>query len=93
MSSGRPQGSPTRVRQIRRGPNRMRARTGYTMFLREQYPDYKREHPEATPIDFGADMGELWRNMSAEEKQPYEEEAARMEEEKKTAVSRIHRQW
>lgn len=60
----------------RRDPNAPKAVcNAYMVFCRLERARVKQENPELPFGQIGAKLGEVWRNMSADEKQPYEDRA------------------
>jgi LSD1 subclass zinc finger protein len=62
----------------RKDPNApKRAANAYMIFCRENRPDYRARHPDLSFGQIGAELGSKWRSMTPDEKQVYEEKAAR----------------
>ena len=77
MGDGRPyfgSGKPKK----RRDPNAPKAASNaYMIFCKDRRAELKKEHPDLPFGKIGAKLGEVWRNMSADEKKPYEDKAAK----------------
>lgn len=52
------------------------ASNAYMIFCKQMRPKIKQDGSELTFGKLGAKLGEIWRNLSVEEKKPYEDEAA-----------------
>ena len=64
--------------------------SGFFLFCSEYHPKIKGEHPGPSIGDVRKKLGEMWNNTAADNKQPYEEKAAKLKEkyEKDTAAYR-----
>lgn len=61
----------------RKDPNApKRASNAYMIFCKERRARLKQERPDLPFGKVGAQLGDIWRQMSAEEKKPYEDRAA-----------------
>ncbi len=66
-----------KLHKKRKDPNApKRASNAYMIFCKERRAQLKLEHPDLPFGKVGAQLGEMWRNFSAEEKKPYEDRAA-----------------
>jgi len=59
-------------------------KSAYNFFVAEIRPKVKEENPNMSFGDISKKVGEMWKNLSAEERKPYEEkaEAAKQEDAK-----------
>lgn len=61
----------------RRDPNAPKAVcNAYMVFCKIRRSELKSDHPELPFGQIGARLGEIWRNMTPDEKQPYEDRAS-----------------
>ena len=52
--------------------------SAFVLFCSEYHPKIKGEHPGLSTGDTAKKLGEMWSNTAAEDKQPYEEKAAKL---------------
>eukprot|EP00466_Bigelowiella_natans_P004903 jgi/Bigna1/43386/e_gw1.77.31.1 len=65
------------TRKRRKDPNApRRASNAYMIFCKERRAHLKRERPDLPFGKLGAKLGEMWRDMSAEDRKPFEVKAA-----------------
>ncbi|KMT10211.1 hypothetical protein BVRB_5g119720 [Beta vulgaris subsp. vulgaris] len=69
-------GSKKKKLKRKKNPNApRRAMSGFIFFSQAERENTKKDNPGITFLDIGKVLGERWRNMSAEEKEPYEAKA------------------
>lgn len=69
-------GAPSTEPKKRRDPNAPKAVcNAYMIFCKSRRGELKNELPELAFGKIGAKLGEMWRNMTSEEKKPYEDRA------------------
>uniref|UniRef100_A0A8C0CRE8 High mobility group protein B1 n=1 Tax=Balaenoptera musculus TaxID=9771 RepID=A0A8C0CRE8_BALMU len=62
-----------------KGPNApKRPPSAFVLFCSEYHPKIKGEHPGLSTGDAAEKLGEMWSNTAAEDKQPYEQKAAKL---------------
>ena len=75
-SNGMPPGAGSEPKK-KRDPNMPKAVcNAYMIFCKSRRNELKYENPELPFGKIGAKLGEMWRNMSQEEKRPYDDRAA-----------------
>nr|XP_034342282.1 high mobility group protein B1-like [Arvicanthis niloticus] len=64
--------------------------SAFFLFCSEYHPKIKSEHPGLSIGDVAKKLGEMWNNIGADDKQPYEKKATKLKEkyEKDIAASR-----
>lgn len=65
---------PPSVEEKKTGPKR--PLSGYMYFCKDARADVKTDNPEMSPKDITKELGRLWKELSDEEKAPYEESAS-----------------
>ena len=50
------------------------------LFCSEYGPNIKGEHPGLSTNDVAKKLGEMWNNIAADDRQPYEKKAAKLKE-------------
>ncbi|XP_021764377.1 FACT complex subunit SSRP1-like [Chenopodium quinoa] len=69
-------GSKKKKTKRKKDPNApKKAKTGFIFFSQAERENTKKENPGIAFLDIGKVLGEKWRKMSAEEKEPYEAKA------------------
>lgn len=69
-------GTKKRKQKKKKDPNApKRAMSGFMFFSQAERENTKKENPGISFLEIGKALGEKWRNMSAEEKEPYEAKA------------------
>lgn len=66
LSSLMPRGEATKRKRVEIAPKK--PLTSFMLFSREKRPHLKLEHPEWKVSDFGKKMGELWRELTDDER-------------------------
>merc|ERR1719447_2373129 len=51
--------------------------TAYFFFAADKRPEIRAQHPEYTITEVASQIGQKWRSLDDEDKQPYEEKAAK----------------
>lgn len=68
---------PQKTPKKKKDPNAPKAASNaYMIFCKERRAELKLENPKLAFGKIGAKLGEIWRNLSSEEKRPYEERAS-----------------
>jgi hypothetical protein len=81
----------TKNGKMKKDPNApKRAMSGFIFFSNHMRPKMKQRHPDITFLELGAEIGKLWRGLSATKRKPYMqlalEDKARYEDEKASYV-------
>ncbi|KAM1600925.1 uncharacterized protein LOC126610219 isoform X1 [Malus sylvestris] len=86
--SAKKDGSKKKKQKKKKDPNApKRAMSGFMFFSNMERDNVKRENPGIAFTDVGRVLGEKWRKMSAEEKEPYEAKARQDKERYKDEIS------
>ncbi|RXH89516.1 hypothetical protein DVH24_031873 [Malus domestica] len=81
-------GSKKKKQKKKKDPNApKRAMSGFMFFSNMERDNVKRENPGIAFTDVGRALGEKWKKMSAEEKEPYEAKARQDKERYKDEIS------
>jgi|UniRef100_A0A7S4D1B1 hypothetical protein len=66
-----------RAKKAKKDPNApKKPMASFFFFCQEKRAEYRKEHPDVTFGEVGKALGELWKQLTAEEKAPFEKQAA-----------------